>query len=147
MNVPRADVALSIYELLFGRVVLRAVTLDSPQLTLVRAADGTLSLDLGSLTEATEGGDPAPTEQATPIADLLAELARPAGSDKARSSNALFGQLRRVRIHDARVAVVDRPSASPGGRRTRRSTSPDAGKAGWTGLPSWVWQSVSSRRD
>jgi hypothetical protein len=108
MNIPRADVALSIYELLFGRVVLRAVTLDAPQLTLVRAPDGTLSLDLGSLTEVAESGETVPTGQATPIADLLAELARPAGSDRARSSSALFGQLRRVRIHDARVVVVDR---------------------------------------
>ena len=108
MTIPRADVSLSIYQLLFGRVVPRAVTLDAPQLTLVRAADGTLSLDLGSLTDAAEGGDAAPTEQATPIADLLAELARPAGGDRSRSPNTLLGQLRAVRIHDARIVVVDR---------------------------------------
>ena len=133
MNIPRADVSLSIYELLFGRVVPRAVTLDAPQLTLVRAADGTLSLDLGSLTEATEGGEPAPTEQATPIADLLAELARPAGSDRSRSSNALFGQLRRrahprrarrgggspPRPHLAGAARGDQPHPTPGRRGGR----------------------------
>jgi hypothetical protein len=109
INLPRAEVSLSIYELLLGRVVPRAVTLDAPQLTLIRAVDGTLSLDLGSLTETTDTGEPAPTEQATPLADVLTELARPAGSDRVRSPNALLGQLRLVRVHDARVAVVDRP--------------------------------------
>ena len=109
INIPRAEVSLSMYELLFGRVVPRAVTLDTPQLTLIRAADGTLSLDLGSLTETTDTGEPTPTEQATPVADLLAELARPAGDDRVRSANALLGQLHLVRVHDARVAVVDRP--------------------------------------
>jgi hypothetical protein len=108
INIQRAEVSLSIYELLFGRVVPRAVTLDAPQLTLIRAADGTLSLDLGSLTETTDTGELTPTEQETPVADLLAELARPAGSDRARSANALLGQLHLVRVHDARVAVVDR---------------------------------------
>jgi hypothetical protein len=109
INIPRAEVSLSIYELLFGRVVPRAVTLDAPQLTLIRASDGTLSFDLGSLTETTDTGEPAPIEQATPLADLLAEMTRPPGNDRARSANALLGQLRLVRIHDARVAVVDRP--------------------------------------
>ena len=44
-------------QLLFGRVVPRAVTLDAPQLTLVRATDGTISLDLGSLTETADSGE------------------------------------------------------------------------------------------
>jgi AsmA-like C-terminal region len=108
MNIPRAEVSLSIYSLLFGRIVPRAVVLDAPQLTLLRAADGTLSLDLGSLTEPAEGSEPAPTGQPTPVADLLAELARPAGGDRSHSSNALLSQLRVVRIHDAHVVVVDR---------------------------------------
>ena len=80
MNIPQAEVSLSIYELLFGRVVPRAVRLDSPQFTLIRAADGTLSLDLGSLTETADSGEPASEAQATPVADLLAELAQPPGT-------------------------------------------------------------------
>ena len=47
INIPRAEVSISLYELLFGRVVPRAVELDEPQLTLVRAKDGAISLDLG----------------------------------------------------------------------------------------------------
>ncbi len=108
INIPRAEVSLSLYELLFGRVALRAVALDAPQLTLVRAADGTLSLDLGSLAEAIDTGEQGSAESATPLADLLAKLARPPGSDRARSADVLFGQLRRVRVRDARVVVVDR---------------------------------------
>ncbi len=102
LNIPRAEVSLSFYELLFGRVVPRAVELDEPQLTLVRANDGRLNLGLGNLADS---GEPA---EATPLADLLAELARPAGSDRALRANALLGQLRRVRIHDGQVTVVDR---------------------------------------
>ncbi len=105
INIPRAEVSLSLYELLFGRLAPRAVELDEPQLTLVRAKDGTVSLDLGSLADS---GETAPTADETPLADLLAELARPAGSDRARSANTLLGQLRLVRVHDARVVLVDR---------------------------------------
>lgn len=108
LNIPQAEVSLSIYSLLFGRIVPRAVTMESPQLTLVRSADGTVSIDLGSLTEAVDAGDAVPTTPATPITDVLAELARPAGNDRARSANDPLGQLRLVRIHDARVTVVDR---------------------------------------
>ena len=108
MNIPQAEVSLSIYQLLFGRVVPRAVTLDSPQITLIRAADGTLSLDLGSLTETADSGEPASEAQATPVADLLAELAQPPGNDRARGSDALLGQLRLVRVHDGRAALIDR---------------------------------------
>jgi hypothetical protein len=107
VNIPRAEVSLSMFELLFGRIVPRAVTLDAPQLTLVRAADGTLSLDLGSLTEAADSDESAQAEPATPVADLLAELARPPGNDRERSPNALLGQLRLIRVHNARVVVAD----------------------------------------
>ncbi len=105
INIPRAEVSISLYELLFGRLAPRAVELDEPQLTLVRAKDGAISLDLGSLADS---GEPAPSAAETPLAELLAELARPAGSDRVRSANALLGQLHRVRVHDARVTLVDR---------------------------------------
>jgi hypothetical protein len=107
INLPRAEVSLSLYELLLGRIVPRAVELESPQLTLIRGEDGTLSLDLGILVAAPDGGEQ-PSGRVAPAADLLEELSRPPGNDRARSANALLGQLRRVRIHDARIAVVDR---------------------------------------
>jgi hypothetical protein len=108
INIPRAEVSLSLYELLFGRVVPRAVTLDAPQLTLIRASDGALSLDFGNSSDTTDDAEAAPAGQAAPVTELLAELARPPGSDRARSPNALLGQLRLVSIKDARLALVDR---------------------------------------
>ena len=102
VDIPRAEVSLSLHELLLGRVMPRAVELDEPRLSLVRAADGTLSLGLGSLAEA------AGPETATPVTGLLAELARPPASDRGVPRQALFSQLRRVRVRDAQVAIVDR---------------------------------------
>jgi len=102
VDIPRAEVSLSLHELLLGRLMPRAVELDEPRLTLVRAADGTLSLGLGSLAEA------AGPDAAAPVTGLLAELARPPASDRGAPREALFSQLRRVRIRDAQVAIVDR---------------------------------------
>jgi hypothetical protein len=107
INVPRAEVSLSLHELLFGRVVPRAVELDAPQLTFVRTADGSLSLDLGTLIGSVDTAELPSKPDATPVADLLAELARPPGSDQASRPN-LLAQLRRVSIRDAKVAIVDR---------------------------------------
>ncbi len=108
--VPRAEVSLSLYALMFGRVAPRAVEVDGARLTVLRAADGTLSLDLGSLTEATDSGEPvAPAPAAVaPIAGLLAELARPPTDDRDHADNSLLSQLRVLHIHDARIVVVDR---------------------------------------
>ena len=112
VDIPSAEVSLSLYQLLFGRIAPRAIAVDRAQLTLLRAADGALSLDLGSLAEATDNGEPAPpaaaSANATPVADLLAELSRPPTGDRSHGGNALLSQLRVVRIRDARVAVVDR---------------------------------------
>jgi hypothetical protein len=189
VSVPRAEVSVSFGALLLGRVLLRAVELDQPTLTLLRGTDGNLSLDIGSLSEAADSASPAepapapgqapeaePTQlprpalgssqgpspaqapsappgaapgqfpgQASglttgmtasqvpgasppsaapspdrskaptpgpppgpaPLAALLAELARPASTDRAGLPG-LFSQLRRVRIHDARITIVDR---------------------------------------
>jgi hypothetical protein len=112
VDIPSAEVSLSLYELLFGRIVPRAVAVDGPQLTLLRAADGTLSLDLGSLAEATDNGDPARAGQTAgepaPIAGILAELARPMVRDRDQSVDPLISQLRVVRVRDARIVMVDR---------------------------------------
>jgi hypothetical protein len=108
ISIPRAEVSLSIYELLFLRLVPRAVTVDSPQLGFVRAADGTISLDLGSAAEAADNVEPSAQEHATPLADLLAELAKPPRNDRTRGLDPLLGQLRAVRVHDATVSVIDR---------------------------------------
>ncbi len=112
LDIPSAEVSLSLRELLRGRVQPRAVEMDGPRLTLLRAADGRVSLDLGSLTEASDSGIASPAESTTdtqtPINALLAELARPATNDRERNRNTLSSQLRLLRIRDAQVVVVDR---------------------------------------
>jgi AsmA-like C-terminal region/Protein of unknown function len=111
LDVPSAEVSLSLRALLRGRIQPRAVEMDGSRLTLLRAADGTLSLDLGSLTEASDAAaapaGPATDTQA-PIGALLAELAQPASGDLDRSRNTLSSQLRLLRIRHARVVVIDR---------------------------------------
>jgi hypothetical protein len=108
MRIPQVDVSLSIYQLLFGRIALRSVALDSPQLRLLRAADGTISFDLGSLAETTDTGEPPQTTQTEPLADLLTVLAQRPDSDREHGPGSLFSQLRAVHIHDAHVTVLDR---------------------------------------
>src|SRR5262249_22041390 len=110
MDIPRAEVSLSLRALLRGTIQPRAVEMDGPRINLVRAADGKLSLDLGSLTpesdaiadrgEATAGAE-------APVTALLGELARPATGDRDRNRDSLLSQLRVLRIRDARVVVLD----------------------------------------
>ena len=127
LDIPRAEVSLSLRALLRGAIQPRAVEMDGPRLTLLRAPDGALSLDLGSLTEASDNGpaasgEPTPDDQTpddqtpgyqtgdsqTPIRSLLAELAQPATGDRDHNRNTLSSQLRLLRIRDAQVVVVDR---------------------------------------
>ncbi len=104
VDIPRAEVSLSLGALLLGRVQPRALELDEPRLTLRRAMDGTFSIDLGSLAEQTEQvGQPV----SSPLPALLALLARPPSTDR-DATPGWFSQLRRVRIHDAAVTVEDR---------------------------------------
>lgn len=108
VRVPQIEVSLSLHELMFGRIALRAVTLDSPQLRLLRAADGTTSVDLGSFGETTGNEAPAQPGRVTPVAELLANLAQPPGSDRDMGPASWFSQLSVVRIRDAHVTVIDR---------------------------------------
>ncbi len=109
VEIPRAEVSLSFGALLLGRLQPRALELDDPRLTLRRAEDGTLSIDLGSLTEQTEQMEQgaAGDQSSEPLPTLLALLAKPPSTDR-NAAPGWFSQLRRVRIHDAVVTVVDR---------------------------------------
>jgi hypothetical protein len=104
VDLPRAEVSLSLVALLLGRVRPRAVELDGARLTLRRATDGTLSLDLG--TPPQPGSASAADSAGSPLPALLAVLARPPTTDRTSSRNWL-GQIRRVRIHDATLAMID----------------------------------------
>ena len=65
-DIPRAELSVSLRALLLGRIVPRTLELDGARLTLIRAADGRLSLDVGSLAETTE---PEPKEGVEPEAE------------------------------------------------------------------------------
>jgi hypothetical protein len=108
VEIPRAEVSLSVGALLRGHLQPRALEIDEPKLTLRRAEDGTVSVDLGSMTERTDPAVPnAPRARGHPLADLLALLAKPPSTDR-NPDPGWLSQLRRVRIHDAVVTVVDR---------------------------------------
>jgi hypothetical protein len=108
VEIPRAEVSLSLGALLQGRVQPRALELDDPRVTLRRAKEGTLSIDLGSLTERTERGGPdaPPDWTSDPLPALLALLAKPPSTDRTTTAGWL-SQLQRVWIHDAVVTIVD----------------------------------------
>ena len=97
VDLPRAEVSLSLGALLLGRVQPRAVELDGARLTLRRAADGMLSVDLGSASADNAAASAAP--EGSPLAALLAVLARPPTTDRTDTTNWL-SQIRRLRIHD-----------------------------------------------
>jgi len=108
VDIPRAEVSLSLGALLRGRLQPRAVELDDPRITLRRAEDSTVSIDLGSMTEQAEPFAPnARRARGDPLPELLVLLAKPPSTDRTAAPGWL-SQLRRVRIHDAVVTVVDR---------------------------------------
>ena len=106
LRVPQVLVSLSIRQLLLGRVVPRAVELRGASLRVIRAADGQLVIDLGDVTTGGQAGA-ADGEPALTVAAILAELARPLGSDLIHGE-APLGQLERVRVRDAALVLVDR---------------------------------------
>ena len=123
LDLPRADISLSVGALLQRHLEPRAVAVEGARFTLLRAPDGSTSADLGSLGEVT-GTSPAPavdgrsdTGSQPNAADpgtgqmrldhLLQEFAQPATDDRVHTRG-LLSQLRRVRIANASIDIVDR---------------------------------------
>ncbi len=106
--VPEAAVAVSIAALLRGRLAPAAVVLRRPALLVYREADGSLGLDARAGPATIAGPDlppvPAGEGMAEPLADLLVDLLRPV----AETGDGAHRALRRIRIEDAEVMVVDR---------------------------------------
>ncbi|MBV8913625.1 MAG: hypothetical protein JOZ05_11375, partial [Acetobacteraceae bacterium] len=101
-----ADVTLSLGRLLALQVAPRSIILSGLRLRALRAADGAISLDLGTLTD----GDSSSTGPAPSMAQTMAELRRPAANDRGRlGAPGLehLTQLQHVRVHDAEVELVD----------------------------------------
>ncbi|HYZ64862.1 MAG TPA: AsmA-like C-terminal domain-containing protein [Acetobacteraceae bacterium] len=104
-ELDEAEVTISLGRLFELQVVPRTVALAGLRLRAVRAVDGSVSLDLGTLTE----GDPTPGDPAPSLSQTMAELRRPAGTDRRTSLPGLeyLSQLQHVRVRDARVELVD----------------------------------------
>jgi hypothetical protein len=97
-EIPEASVSLGLRALLLGRLEPRAIELRRIRLTLLRAEDGAVTVDLGA-----EPGAAGVASDDTPLAAaLLAELGA------APSSRRWTGALQRVRIRGAEVAIIDR---------------------------------------
>ncbi|TQF76556.1 hypothetical protein FK498_17190, partial [Elioraea sp. Yellowstone] len=97
-EIPEGSVSLGLRALLLGRIMPRAIELRGLSLTLRRAGDGSVAIDLGA-EEAP--GDPAQDETRLAAA-ALAALGRPA------EHGGWIGALQRLRIRDAVLVVEDR---------------------------------------
>jgi hypothetical protein len=117
-RLPRAELSVSVGGLFLGRILPRALEVDGARLRVFRAKDGTTSLDLGSLTDAAETAaskTPPPSSDATAdsvagpggLSALLRDMTSPAQNDHDNARRSRWAQLRRVRIRDAAVVVVD----------------------------------------
>lgn len=108
VEIPSAYLSVSLRGLLLGRIVPRAVDLDGPRLTFMRAADGTVSLDLGALHETTDPLDQSVGEPSRlpSVPEILRELAQPQADRPAGVT--IINQLRTVAVRNAVVTVVDR---------------------------------------
>jgi hypothetical protein len=112
-RIPRAEVSLSLGWLLLGRVVPRAIEVDGALLRAMRAQDGAVRLDLGSLDESAASGPNQPGNQAADQqapaetwSSLLTELSLPPQTDQGDRASR-WSQLRRINIRDAAVRVDD----------------------------------------
>ena len=104
--VPRAEVTLSLLALIRGRIEPRTVTVEQPSLIAQRAADGALSL---MLTRDEASPDPNQQPRTAPeLTGILAELAQPPANDASRGRTGDLSQIRRVRVEDATLTVIDR---------------------------------------
>jgi hypothetical protein len=107
ISVPNAEVSLSLLSLLLGRIEPRGIEIDDATVKVYRSAGGDISLDLGTVAEAADSADATPDEPAAiGLPALVAEFGKPASNDFSLQ-HSRFGQLRRVRIENASVIVVD----------------------------------------
>jgi len=108
IGIPRADVALSVGELLLGRLRPRRISVADATVRLARAPDGAVSLALDTTAMGTDATAAQGTEHDTQLAPMMREFQRPAQTDIAAPRLSRFAQLRRVVIRQASVIVDDR---------------------------------------
>ncbi|MBV8525157.1 MAG: hypothetical protein JOY71_24045, partial [Acetobacteraceae bacterium] len=99
VNLPRAEISLSLPALLLGRLRPWSVTLDDPHLALVRTAEGAINLISGPIESNSSASLSA--------SELLEDIARPYQNQINAQPSSLLAQLRRVRVHNATVSIRD----------------------------------------
>ncbi len=105
-ELKEADLTLSLGRLLEFQLVPRTVSVTGLRLRALRSEDGSIALDLGNLADSdTTGPHTSPS-----FAQTMDELRKPAGTDRRQGVPGLemLTQLQHVRMHDAKVEVVDR---------------------------------------
>ena len=108
ISIPNTEVSLSLLGLLFGRIEPRGIEIENASVRVFRSATGDISLGLGALSDAADAPGPPPANQpGIGLRALVAEFGKPASTDFS-PMHSRFGQLRRVRIENASVIVVDR---------------------------------------
>lgn len=108
LQSPSIDVSLSFQSLLHGALRPRAVDIEGLHLRAWRLEDGSAALDLSGATTPPSATDP---NSAGLLQAALAELVHPpdaASATPARRDAALLQKLRRVRLRNAEIAIVDR---------------------------------------
>ena len=119
MVVPQVDVSLALGGLLMGRIQPRALEIDSAHLLLLRTQAGDIRLDFVRSEEVPpvakvpiEPAADALVEElgSSALTGLIAELARPP-APVGSMQRGRFAQLRRVRIRESTLTIVDRQLA------------------------------------
>ena len=106
-SLPRATLSLSLRALVLGEILPRAIELEGLRLRVLRAADGAMALDLGTLAQAIDNpnaanfGDPAKVGAA--IMDMFA---RPASTEPPAALHR-WRSLTRIRVRNGAATLVD----------------------------------------
>ena len=98
VHIPVVEAALSARWLFIGRVLPRSITLLGARLVLTRAADGSISFNIGGVSE---------SDEPSPLTGLLAVLAAPAETDL-QAGGGRFSQLSAVSIRGVTLVLNDR---------------------------------------
>lgn len=106
-QVPRAAVSLVASELFLGRVAFRTIDIDGLQLKMLRAKDGSVSLDLGTLVPPSDAAAASDTMPLVPLISTWA-LAKDHGGQLA-----IWSHLQRLRIRNSTLSVDDRQLGVP----------------------------------
>ncbi len=107
-SLPRATVSLSLRALLLGEILPRAIELDGLRLRVLRATDGAMELDLGTLAETIDDNVTAPGSDPAKLGAAIIDMfARPPSAEPAADLQR-YRSLTRLRIRNGAASMIDR---------------------------------------